>query len=77
MGLRIQILLSIGSFGFIFFFSTYVLVGKHHKNKSSVGKAAQRRTRGTLETTEQRDHFKTPASILNGGWDQRRQNDLA
>lgn len=59
MGLRIQILLSIGSFGFFYLlFFTYVLVGKHHKNKSSMGKAAQWQTRGTLEITGQRDQLK-------------------
>lgn len=47
MGLRIQILISIGSSWYsISFFFTSVLVGKHHKNKSFLGKAAQRRTRG-------------------------------
>lgn len=45
MGLRIQILISIGSSWYFISFFTSVLVGKHHKNKSFMGKAAQRRTR--------------------------------
>lgn len=75
MGLRIQILLSIGSSWY--FISFYICFGWKTPQKQVIhgkgGAAANSRHFGNYG----RDRLKQPASILNGRRDQKGQKDLA